>query len=276
MTFSIVQTLKERMITSAQPNLTERLFEALYDNDFTAFVRYIDEGANVNGRTPSTGPIIVHAATASVQFVRCLITRGADVKTRLSKDNASALHVACSFHGETVELLLMNDALDDPSDLNSYIVRTVVNNNLRGLKALVYFSLRYPAYKKTLEDGIFCPKDNACSDFFMDCGFRAQKYSIDTRWNEYLKKTDEERDELKRTTLDNLRKEVSESLLVHVRNSIIEICILLFSVDLPPYVVLEIIDWLPNYVMVQHRCKIDLIYKCFASLRKIKFVESER
>lgn len=39
--------------------------------------------------------------------------------------------------------------------------------------------------------------------------------------------------------------------------------------DLPPYVILEVIDWLPQASVMTHRKKIDLIYAVKASIRKL-------
>lgn len=39
--------------------------------------------------------------------------------------------------------------------------------------------------------------------------------------------------------------------------------------DLPPYVILEIIDWLPQALVMTHRKKIDLIYAVKTSIRKL-------
>ena len=50
---------------------------------------------------------------------------------------------------------------------------------------------------------------------------------------------------------------------------IIDISIALASIDLPAYVLLEIIDWLPLFEYVDHKKKIDLIINLKKSISKI-------
>ena len=54
-----------------------------------------------------------------------------------------------------------------------------------------------------------------------------------------------------------------------VSKEIIDVCIALASLDLPPYVLLEIIDWLPLFEYVDHKKKIDLIINVKKSISKI-------
>ena len=54
-----------------------------------------------------------------------------------------------------------------------------------------------------------------------------------------------------------------------ISNQIIDISIALASIDLPPYVLLEIIDWLPLFEYVDHKKKIDLIINLKKSISKI-------
>ena len=54
-----------------------------------------------------------------------------------------------------------------------------------------------------------------------------------------------------------------------VSKEIIDVCIALASIDLPAYVLLEIIDWLPLFVYVDHKKKIDLIVNLKKSISKI-------
>lgn len=57
------------------------------------------------------------------------------------------------------------------------------------------------------------------------------------------------------------------------RNEIIDICVALAPIDLPAYVLLEIIDWFPLFEYIQHKMKIDLIIRIKKSISKI--VESK-
>ena len=54
-----------------------------------------------------------------------------------------------------------------------------------------------------------------------------------------------------------------------VSNEIIDVCIALASIDLPPYVLLEIIDWFDFYCFVEHKMKIELIINVKKSISKI-------
>jgi hypothetical protein len=53
---------------------------------------------------------------------------------------------------------------------------------------------------------------------------------------------------------------------------IIDICLALAPFDLPPYVLLEIIDWLPQFEKVSHHKKIHLIQSVWNSIRKINMM----
>ena len=55
-----------------------------------------------------------------------------------------------------------------------------------------------------------------------------------------------------------------------VSQVIIDVCISLHSLDLPPYVLLEIIDWFDFYQFVNQKKKIDLIVNVRKSIEKIK------
>lgn len=54
---------------------------------------------------------------------------------------------------------------------------------------------------------------------------------------------------------------------------IINICLALAPLDLPPYVLLWIMDWLPNYDRLSHHKKIELIESVVKSIRAVKGME---
>ena len=51
---------------------------------------------------------------------------------------------------------------------------------------------------------------------------------------------------------------------------IVGICLALASLELPPYVLLWIVDWLPRYDLLSHHKKIHLIESVVTSIRKLK------
>ena len=69
----------------------------------------------------------------------------------------------------------------------------------------------------------------------------------------------------------NRRNEYNRTLIEWSKISpqIIDFCIALTSFDLPAYVLLEIIDWLPLFQYVDHKKKIDLIINLKKSISKI-------
>ena len=79
--------------------------------------------------------------------------------------------------------------------------------------------------------------------------------------------------ELLRDTKRSAETEISASLFKLTKCTIISVCISIFPTGLLPYVVLEIVDWLPNYHLVPHWHKITLIQNCFESMRKMKNAE---
>ena len=64
----------------------------------------------------------------------------------------------------------------------------------------------------------------------------------------------------------NIRKNIEYSL---ISSQIIDVCIAFAAFDLPPYVLLEIVDWLPFFEYVDHKKKIDLIINLKKSISKI-------
>ena len=55
---------------------------------------------------------------------------------------------------------------------------------------------------------------------------------------------------------------------------IIGICLALAPLELPPYVLLWIVDWLPRYDLLSHHKKIHLIESVVQSIRKLKGSQS--
>ena len=56
-----------------------------------------------------------------------------------------------------------------------------------------------------------------------------------------------------------------------VHSTIVDVCVALAPLSLPPYVLLEIIDWFPCYERcVRHKKKIDLILNVLKSVEKFK------
>jgi hypothetical protein len=83
-----------------------------------------------------------------------------------------------------------------------------------------------------------------------------------------------------RITMENERLLLFKTLPLHKykknykseyrQESIKDICIAFAPFNLPPYVLLEIIDWLPNIIYERHLTKINLIVSLIKSIRKIK------
>lgn len=57
-----------------------------------------------------------------------------------------------------------------------------------------------------------------------------------------------------------------------VHDVLVNLCIVLASLefDLGPYVVLEIVDWLPHLTHVDHKQKIDLLFQCRQSIERVR------
>ena len=70
--------------------------------------------------------------------------------------------------------------------------------------------------------------------------------------------------------MKKIQREVGIRLMQYVQDDIIGICLAIFPLDLPAYVLLWIIDWLPNYDKLFHLSKITLIQNVYASIRKLK------
>jgi hypothetical protein len=81
---------------------------------------------------------------------------------------------------------------------------------------------------------------------------------------------EKDRQELRLETLNRIKRKVGVRLMRYAQPDIIGICLTMSSLELPPYVLLWIIDWLPNYDRLSHHKKIRLIESVRASIWKIK------
>ncbi len=63
---------------------------------------------------------------------------------------------------------------------------------------------------------------------------------------------------------------MSIQLMRHAQPDIIDICLALAPFQLPAYVLLWIMDWLPNFDRLSHYKKIHLIQSVVKSIRQIK------
>ena len=58
-----------------------------------------------------------------------------------------------------------------------------------------------------------------------------------------------------------------------VHGQVVDFCLAIMPLNLPPYVMLEIFDWLPLMEHVRHYNKIRLIESCIRSYRKIEEIK---
>lgn len=68
----------------------------------------------------------------------------------------------------------------------------------------------------------------------------------------------------------NIRSELAIALMEFVHPEILDFCISMWPLRLPNYVLLWIVDWLPNYCKASHIRKIRLIESISKSIRKIR------
>lgn len=69
------------------------------------------------------------------------------------------------------------------------------------------------------------------------------------------------------------QRKQSRRLMRHAQQDIVGICLALAPLELPPYVMLWIIDFIPQYAQVSHHDKIELITSVRASIWKIRQIE---
>ena len=74
--------------------------------------------------------------------------------------------------------------------------------------------------------------------------------------------------------MSRARSELGARLMRLAHPDIIGICLALAPLDLPPYVLLWIVDWLPRYDLLSHHKKIHLIESVVKSIRKLKGSQS--
>ena len=60
-----------------------------------------------------------------------------------------------------------------------------------------------------------------------------------------------------------------------VHQTIVDIAFALYSFHLPPYVLLEIVDWLPGWCEIKRKKKIDLLIALKLSMDKLKLIDDE-
>ncbi len=79
-----------------------------------------------------------------------------------------------------------------------------------------------------------------------------------------------EREQMKENLLNRVRAPLSVRLMQHAQPDIIGICLAFAPLELPPYVLLWITDFLPNYNLLSHHKKIELITSVRDSIWKVK------
>jgi hypothetical protein len=86
------------------------------------------------------------------------------------------------------------------------------------------------------------------------------------------KKKDDERNRLKVATMNHIRRDVGNRLWKSFAHAnIIDLCIAMAPLDLPPFVLMCIVDWLPNYEpLFAPRAKMRLIVSIRNSIRNLK------
>jgi hypothetical protein len=80
----------------------------------------------------------------------------------------------------------------------------------------------------------------------------------------------QQREQTRSETLQRIKSTVGVRLLRFAHPEIVGICIAMSPLELPPYVLLWIIDWLPNYDLLSHHKKIHLIESIRNSISKLK------
>lgn len=88
--------------------------------------------------------------------------------------------------------------------------------------------------------------------------------------NEHLNLSAEQLTLIRATTLNEIQKELEVQLMQFVHPEILDICIAMSALLLPAYVLLWIVDYLPNFSKASHFRKIRLIENIVGSIRKIK------
>ena len=83
-----------------------------------------------------------------------------------------------------------------------------------------------------------------------------------------------EREQTRSETLARIRSDVGARFMQFAQPDIIGICLALAPLELPPYVLLWIVDWLPRYDLLSHHKKIHLIESVVQSIRKLKGSQS--
>ena len=99
--------------------------------------------------------------------------------------------------------------------------------------------------------------------------------NIKSMFEIHLKKSKEEKLARKRATIENIKNDFSHKFMEFVHDDIVDICLTMYPLNLPPYVMLWIIDWLPSYELVSHHRKIHLIESIRNSIWKVKGITIE-
>ena len=79
----------------------------------------------------------------------------------------------------------------------------------------------------------------------------------------------------KQETIEKIKADFSIKFMEHVHDDIVDMCLAMYPLNLPPYIMLWIIDWLPSYELVSHHRKIHLIESIRNSIWKVKGITIE-
>lgn len=182
------------------------------------------------------------AADEHTEVVEILYTFGADLEIVDNDGRTPLLEAVWYCRAKTAQLLLELKADATKSDQRG---RTILQTKNKEMKQLF---LEYS--KKSVRLLVVSCEH---SQFFI-----------------VLRNQDLEKEETRIETSNRIRYERGIRLMQYAQPEIVGICLAFASLELPPYILLWIVDWLPNYDKLSHRKKIHLIESVRSSIWKIK------
>ncbi len=223
---------------------------------YNGYSRIADEllmgGARIDICFPNSGwsPLYLAAQNNHVDILHTLCLHGANVNKRCNA-GFSPLHAASRSNGcAAIESLF---AFGADLDMLSNIQSTPI-------MAAVYLE-QTDAVRTFLRLGADTGKQSI------------HYYRVDQTQNvaiqQLLKKHKIDEKEIA-STRASIKRKVFSQVFRRYHVEILDICIALAESNLPPYVLLWIVDWLPNYKFVSHHKKIHLIESICASVRKFR------
>ena len=231
------------------------LHVAVLKNDFEITKLLLDRGADIDCFAENNWNAICFALfNRYYKMVEYLLFRGANPNIKSSSNGPLSLYSNCILYQkeEFIEILsCLGGNFEEKIDFGiPELEFAAASSAIRCFKTLLELSVD--------------------KEHFHLLTYGIMDTSIRNVLEEHMRKSKEEREETRKNIIKKRLYDISIRWMCFAHNDIVGICMALSNLHLPHYIVLWIIDWLPNYHLLSSLKKIRLIETVNKSIKKLK------